>query len=89
VPADQHAELFEGEPGDMLSCFDGGLAEGFEQERLAGARGAADDEVLVPADPFQRAQRCLGGGGDGGQVIIPGAEGLPGREGGPGAMALI
>ena len=28
MPADQHAELFEGEPGDVLAGFDGLLAEG-------------------------------------------------------------
>jgi hypothetical protein len=56
--------LLEGEPGDVLPGFVGGLAEGLEQERLAGAGRAADDEVLVPANPFQCPQRGLGGGRD-------------------------
>jgi hypothetical protein len=64
VAADQHAELFQGEPGDVAAGLDGGLAEGLQQEGLAGAGGAADHQVLVPADPFQGAQRGLGGGGD-------------------------
>jgi hypothetical protein len=34
VGADEGAELFQGEPGDVLPGFDGGLAEGFEQECL-------------------------------------------------------
>ena len=69
----------------FLPGFDGGLAEGLEHERLAGAGRPADDEVLVPADPFQGPQRGLGGGRDRGQVLVPGVERLPGREGGPGA----
>jgi hypothetical protein len=55
VTAHQHPEGFEGEPGDVAAGFDGGLAEGFEQEGLAGARGAADHQVLRPADSFQGA----------------------------------
>ena len=39
----------------------------------------------MPADPFQGAQRVLGGGRDRGQVLVPGVERLPGGEGGPGA----
>jgi hypothetical protein len=85
VAADQRAELFQGEPGDVLSGFDGGLAEALKQEGLAGAGGPADDQVLVPADPFQGAQCLLGGGRDGGQALVPGVEGLPGGEGGAGA----
>ena len=52
---------------------------------LPGAGRAADDEVLVAADPFQGPQRGLGGGRDRGQPLVPGVERLPGREGGPGA----
>jgi hypothetical protein len=84
VPADQGAELLEGEPGDVLPGGDGCLAEGLEHECLACPRRAADDEVLVAADPFQGAQRCLGGGRDRGQLFVPGVERLPGGEGGPG-----
>jgi len=61
VPADQHAELLEGEPGDVAAGLDGGLAESLEQEGLAGARRSADHQVLVPAEPFQGAQRGQGG----------------------------
>ena len=67
----------------FLPGCDGGLAEGLEQERLAGAGRPADDEVLVPADPFQGPQRGLGGGRDRGQPLVPGVERLPGRERGP------
>jgi hypothetical protein len=37
VAADEDAERFEGEPGDVAAGFDGGLAEGFEQGGLTGA----------------------------------------------------
>jgi hypothetical protein len=37
MAADQDAEGFEGEPGDVASGFDRGLAQRFEQECLAGA----------------------------------------------------
>jgi hypothetical protein len=58
MAADRHAERFEGEPGDVHPGFDGLLADGFEEERLAGpGRRAADDQVLPAADPFQCAQR--------------------------------
>jgi predicted DNA-binding transcriptional regulator AlpA len=53
VRADQRPELLQGEPGDVLPGLDGRLAQGLEQERLARPGRAADDEVLVPADPFQ------------------------------------
>ena len=58
------------------------LAEGFEEERLSGPRGSADDDVLLPADPFQRAQRLLRRRRDRGRGSVPGIEGLPGREAG-------
>ena len=49
--------------------------------RLAGAgRRPAEDEVLVPGDPFQGPQRGLGRGRDRGQPLVPGVERLPGRE---------
>ena len=38
---------------------DGGVAEGFEEVGLAGAGGAADDEVLVAVDPLEGGQRPL------------------------------
>ena len=37
VPADQPAEVFQGEPGDVQSLFDGELPEGLKQECLSGA----------------------------------------------------
>ena len=46
VPADQPAEVFQGEPGDVQSLFDGELPERLEQERLPGSGRSADDEVL-------------------------------------------
>jgi hypothetical protein len=49
------AEVLRGEPGHVQPGFDGLLAKGFEQERLAGAGGAAADEVLPAVDPFQGA----------------------------------
>ncbi len=85
VAADQGAELLEGEPGDVLAGCNGCLAEGLEHEGLACPRRAADDEVLVAADPLQGAQRCLGGCRDRGEPLVPGIERLPGGEGGPGA----
>ena len=63
---------------------DGVLAEGFEQERLAGPGRAADDQVLPAVDPFQGAQRRLGRGRDRGRGLVPGVEGLAGREPGRG-----
>jgi hypothetical protein len=39
------------------------LAEGSEEERLAGPGGPADDQVLPPVYPFQGAQRGPGGRG--------------------------
>jgi hypothetical protein len=39
----------------------------------------------VPSDPFQGAERGLGWGRDGGEALVPGAEGLAGGERGPGA----
>ena len=36
------------------------LAEGFEEERLPGAGGPADHQVLPPVDPFEGPQRVLG-----------------------------
>jgi hypothetical protein len=59
VAPDQHAEVFEGEPGAVAAGFDRGVAEGFEEERLAGAGRAADDQVLPAADPFQGASKVL------------------------------
>ncbi len=75
----------EGEPGDPASGLDHGLAEGFEEERLPGPGGAADDQVLPAVDPFQGPQRLLGGGGDGGGGRVPGVEGFAGGE--PGRFA--
>ncbi len=46
---------------DVAAMGDRGVTEGFEEMALACARRAADDEVLVAVDPFQRRQRALGG----------------------------
>src|SRR5690606_851989 len=64
---------------------DAGLAERLEEVRLAGAGRPADDEVLVPVDPLQRAQRPLRGRRDRGQALVPHVESLAGRE--PGSLA--
>jgi hypothetical protein len=62
-----------------------GVAERFEEVGLAGPGRAAHDEVLVPVDPLECAQRPLGGCGDRGDGLVPGVEGLAGRE--PGSLA--
>ena len=65
----------------LQPVLDGLLAQGLEQERLAGPGRPADHQVLPPADPFQGAQRLLGGGRDRGRPRrCPGVEGLPGGE---------
>ena len=87
VRADQGAEVFEAEPRDSHAGFDDLLAEGFEEESLAGSAGPANDDVLLPADPFQRAQRLLRRRWDRGRGSVPGIEGLPGREAGRFAAA--
>ena len=51
VPADQDAELFEGEPGDLQALLDRLLTEGLEQERLTGVpdgSAAAMVNVIKP-----------------------------------------
>jgi hypothetical protein len=66
MAAGRHAERFEGEPGDVHPAFDGLLADGFEEERLAGpgpGRRAADDQVLPAADPFGVRSATWAGGG--------------------------
>src|SRR5699024_2005790 len=44
------------------------------------AGGSGDGEVLGAVDPLQGRQRGLGRGGDRGGVLLPGIEGLPGRQ---------
>jgi len=53
VAAQQGADVFQGEPGHAQSLLDGVLAEGLEQERLAGPGRPADHEVLAAVHPFQ------------------------------------
>ena len=60
VAAHEHAEVFEAEPGDSAAGLDGGLAEGFEEHRFAGAGRSAHHQVLGSADPFQGAQGVSG-----------------------------
>lgn len=55
VGVDEAAEVLEGEPGHPPSGLHDELAEGFEQERLAGAGGGADHQVLAAVHPFQGA----------------------------------
>ena len=52
---------------------------------FAGPARAADDEDLVPVDPFQCPQRLLRLGGDHGPLGFPGVERLAGRQ--PGRAA--
>jgi hypothetical protein len=54
VAAHEAAEVFEREPHHPQVAVDGGLPERFEEVALAGAAGAAEDEVLPPLDPLQR-----------------------------------
>ena len=56
---------------DARTGVDDGVAEGFDEVALAGARWAGDGQVLGPADPLEGAQRRLGGGGDGGVFLAP------------------
>ena len=84
VAVDQDAQPFQGEPGDLPAGFDRELAERFEEEGLAGARGAADDQVLAAADPLQGPQRRLGRGRDRRAGRLPGGERLAAREAGDG-----
>ena len=69
----------------LRPCSTACWPEGLEQERLAGPRRPAHDQVLPPADPLQGAQRLLGRGRDRGRLRAPGVEGLAGREPGGGA----
>ncbi len=55
VPADQGAEVFDGEPGHGTAAVDGVLSEGFTEVALSGARGAAHHQVLPTGDPFEGA----------------------------------
>ena len=80
MPAQQHTEVLQAEPGDVESGFDFLLTEGFEQERFPGAGWSAHDQVLPAPDPFQGTQGVLGERRDGGQFGLPGVERLPGRE---------
>ena len=82
VATHQHAELLEAEPGHLESGLDGELTEPFQEERFASARWPAHHQVLVTADPLQRAQRCLGWCWDGGEARVPCSERLAGRESG-------
>ncbi len=53
MAAQQHPEVFQGEPGDLQPGLDGLLAQRLEQERLPGPRWAAQHEVLAAVHPFQ------------------------------------
>ncbi len=81
----QRTELFEAKPRHVQPGFDGLLAEGLEQERLAGSRRPADHQVLPAVDPFQGAQRGLGGCRDRRQRRVPGGESLAGGKPRPGS----
>jgi hypothetical protein len=52
-------------PGDGFAVVDREMAERFDEVALAGSGRAAGDEDLGAVDPFQGAQRVLGGVGDG------------------------
>ncbi len=79
--AEQDAEVFEGEPGDLAARLRRLAGRGLRAGTSSRCPdGPADDQVLPPVHPFQGPQRLLGRGGDGGGLRVPGIEGLPGRE---------
>ena len=82
VAPHENAEILEDEPGDLDADLDGGLANGFEEERLPRARRSAYHDVLAAPYPLQGAQGGLGRCRDGGRLLIPGLEGLAGRKAG-------
>lgn len=63
-----------------MTSVDGGAGEGLDEVGLAGARCPGHGQVLGSADPFQGAQRLLGGRRDGRVASSPGLEGLAGGE---------
>ena len=64
---------------------DGLVRERLGEVRLPCPRRAGDTEVLRAGDPFQGGQGVLGGQRDGGVMLAPGREGLPGGQ--PGGLA--
>src|SRR5260370_1095198 len=60
VAPHQHAQFLEAEPRHFEAGLDGELTEPFEEERLTGPRWATYHQILVAADPLERAQRTLG-----------------------------
>src|SRR3979490_1505595 len=47
-PADRGGQGLQGEPGDPQVFLDGGVGQGLDQVRFAGAGRPGDDEVLGP-----------------------------------------
>ena len=59
VGADQGPEVLEPEPSDPHPALHDLLTEGLEKEGLPGTGRPANDDVPLPADPFQGPQRAL------------------------------
>ena len=85
VGAHQRTEVFEAKPRHAHPGFDDLLAEGLKEERFPRAGWPANDHVLLPVYPFQRAQRLLCGQGNRQRGGIPGVKRFPRRE--PGGFA--
>ena len=54
-------EALQRVPGHGLAVIDGEVPERLGEVALAGPAGPADAQVLRAGEPFQRAQRVLGG----------------------------
>src|SRR5579859_4991923 len=82
MTAYQRPQFLEAEPGHLQTGLNGGLAERLQEERFSGAAGSTYNQIFMAADPLQGAQCGLGGGWNGGESLVPGGEGLAGRESG-------
>ena len=60
VRAHQDPQLLQIQPRHLASFFHRLKAQGLKEERLASARRAAEQQVLLVKHPFQGAQRLLG-----------------------------
>lgn len=89
VASQEHAEPFEGEPGDVQSGFDGLLAERFEQERFAGAGGHTRPGSPRGPDPFQGAERACWVGHGGWRTVRVARRGTFSPVGNPAAARRV
>ena len=72
VTAQEHAEVLQGETGNLQPLLDRLLREGLEQECLDGPGVLADEEVHLAVQPFQCSQHLLGRRLGRGSALIPG-----------------